>query len=203
MEVVLASRSPRRREILQSIGLRFTAVDPETDFAPDYAQPVDREEAIGYACDAARAKGESYAGTHPAAVVISADTIVYAERRIYGKPASLDKARATLRELYERTHTVITGLALHNRGECRCKAECTEVTFGSLTPQEEDIYMGRAEIMDKAGSYAIQGVGGVLVRGIRGDYFNVVGMPLNLLDRLLKEAKLPGLLDLVNQDGDH
>ncbi len=197
MEVFLASRSPRRREILRGIGLQFKAVAPETDFAPNYSQPVSKDRAVRFACDAARGKGESCARTRPETVVISADTIVYAGGRIYGKPTSLDDARTTLRELYERTHTVITGLAVHYRGECRCEAECTEVTFGSLTPQEEDIYMEKARILDKAGSYAIQGVGGVLVRSIRGDYFNVVGMPLNLLDRLLKEAKLPGLLFLV------
>lgn len=197
MKVVLASRSPRRREVLQSIGLNFKAVDPETDFAPDYSKPVDKEGAVRYACDAARNKGKRCARAHPQAVVISADTIVYADGRIYGKPSSLDDARATLRRLYDHTHLVVTGLAVHYHGECRCDAECTEVTFGDLTPAEEDVYMDKARVMDKAGSYAIQGVGGVLVRRISGDYFNVVGMPLNLLDRLLKECGLPGLLGAI------
>lgn len=197
MEVVLASRSPRRREVLRSIGLSFEAIDPETDLTPDYSQPVDRDTAVRFACDAARSKGETHARMHPEVVVISADTIVYADGRIYGKPSSLDDARATLRKLYGCTHLVITGLAVHCRGECRCDAECTEVTFDSLSPAEEDIYIEKAQIMDKAGSYAIQGVGGVLVRRISGDYFNVVGMPLNLLDRLLKECGLPGLLGAI------
>ena len=197
MEVVLASRSPRRREVLRSIGLNFRAIDPETDFAPGYSQPVDRDGAVRFACDAARSKGEGYARLHTEVVVISADTIVHADGRIYGKPASLDDARATLRKFYDCTHLVVTGLAVHYRSECRCDAECTEVTFGSLTPAEEDIYIGKAQVMDKAGSYAIQGVGGVLVQGISGDYFNVVGMPLNLLDRLFKECGLPGLLGAI------
>ncbi len=197
MEVVLASRSPRRREVLRGIGLNFKAIDPETDLAPDYSKPVDRDSAIRFACDAARSKGETHSRMHPEAVVISADTIVHADGRIYGKPASLDDARATLRRLYDRTHLVVTGLAVHCRGKCRCDAECTDVTFGSLSPAEEDIYIEKAQIMDKAGSYAIQGVGGVLVRRISGDFFNVVGMPLNLLDRLLKECGLPGLLGAI------
>jgi len=197
MEVVLASRSPRRREVLRSIGLNFKAVDPVADFAPDYAQPVDKEGAVRFACDAARSKGEDSARANPQALVISADTIVHAGGRVYGKPSSLDDARATLRRLYDRTHLVVTGLAVHYRGECHCDAECTEVTFGSLTPAEQDIYIEKAQVMDKAGSYAIQGVGGVLVRRISGDYFNVVGMPLNLLDRLLKEFGLPGLLGAI------
>ena len=197
MEVVLASRSPRRREVLQSIGLNFTAIDPQTDFAPDYSGAIDRDAAIRYACGAARSKGEDCARAHPEALVVSADTIVYADGRIYGKPASLDDARATLRTLYDRTHLVVTGLAVHYREECRCDAECTEVTFGSLMPAEEKVYIEKAQVMDKAGSYAIQGVGGVLVRRISGDYFNVVGMPLNLLDRLLKKCGLPGLLGIL------
>jgi septum formation protein len=197
MEVVLASRSPRRREVLRSIGLKFKAVDPQTDSAPDYSQSVDKEGAVRFACDAARSKGENYSRLHPEALVISADTIVYADGRIYGKPASLDDARATLRALYDRTHLVVTGLAVHYQGECYCDAECTDVTFGSLTQAEEDVYIEKARVMDKAGSYAIQGVGGVLVRKIYGDYFNVVGMPLNLLDRLLKECGLPGLLSAL------
>ncbi len=197
MEVVLASRSPRRREVLRDIGLSFKAIDPETDLTPNYSQPVDRDTAVRFACNAARSKGENYARMHPEAVVISADTIVHADGRIYGKPTSLDDARATLRKLYNCTHLVVTGLAVRCRDECRCDAECTEVTFGSLSPAEEDIYIRKAQIMDKAGSYAIQGVGGVLVRRISGDFFNVVGMPLNLLDRLLKECGLPGLLSAV------
>ena len=197
MEVVLASRSPRRREVLRSIGLNFTAADPETDFAPDYSKPVNKEGAVRFACDAARAKGESCARANPQALVISADTIVYADGRIYGKPASLDDARATLRSLYDRTHIVVTGLAVHYRGKCRVNAECTDVTFSSMTQAEEDVYIEKAHVMDKAGSYAIQGVGGVLVRRISGDYFNVVGMPLNLLDRLLKECGQPGLLGML------
>jgi len=194
MEVVLASRSPRRREVLRSIGLDFKAVDPEADFAPDYSQPFDKNSAVRFACDAARAKGEGCARANPRALVISADTVVHYDGRIYGKPASPEDARDTLRNLYNKTHLVVTGLAVHCRGECHCDAERTEVTFGSLTPAEEAAYIEKARVMDKAGSYAIQGVGGVLVKKISGDYFNVVGMPLNLLDRLLKECGLPGLL---------
>jgi len=199
MKLVLVSRSPRRREYLEAVGLKFGVVAPAIDPPPALEGRVTLAEAISFAVEAARTKGEKHAQKHPAQVVVSADTVVFADGHVYGKPSSLREARRMLRRLYSRTHLVITALALHHRGRCYTGTETTEVTFGSLTKEEEDIFIKRAEVMDKAGAYAIQGIGGVLVRRINGDFYNVVGIPLHLLDRLLKEASLPGLLHLAQQ----
>ncbi len=182
---------------MRAIGLDFEVIEPETDFAPGCSEAVDESSAVSFALDTARRKGDKYAQRYPQAIVISADTIVYADGRIYGKPSSREDARQALRSLYNRTHLVVTALALHYAGQCYCGYERTEVTFDGLSEEEEDIYVEKAEIMDKAGSYAIQGVGGVLVRKIDGDFYNVVGIPLNLLDRLFREAGLPGLLSII------
>lgn len=182
------------------MGLRFTAVDPGEDFAPAHADVLSEAEAAQFALDAARSKGADVARKHPDALVISADTIVFLGGRIYGKPKDEDDARAALRTLYGRKHVVITAVALFVGDERASGFERTEVTFGTLSEAEETAFIREAKVMDKAGSYAIQGVGGVLVTGICGDYFNVVGMPVNLLDRLMKQAGLPGILELAKRE---
>jgi septum formation protein len=197
MKFVLASRSPRRREYLEGIGLDFEVIEPGIDRTPDPVEDLTVVEAIRFAVDMARQKGEAYAKTHPNQMVISADTVVFADGHIYGKPADLREARKALRRLYNRTHIVVTALALHYKGECYTGTDTTEVTFDSLTKEEEDIFIKKAGIKDKAGSYAIQGVGGILVRKIHGDFYNVVGIPLNLLDPRLREAGFPGLLHVI------
>jgi septum formation protein len=197
VKIILASRSPRRRECLRDLGLHFTAVDPGEDYAPEHADVLTEAQAVQFALDAARHKGAEVAHKHRDALVISADTIVFLGKRIYGKPKDVDDARKALRALYGKTHIVITALALFVGDERASGCERTEVTFGMLSEAEETAFIKLAQVMDKAGSYAIQGVGGVLVTGICGDYFNVVGMPVNLLDRLIKEARLPGLLELA------
>ncbi len=154
-------------------------------------------QAARFALEAAQHKGAEVARKHADALVISADTIVFLGGRIYGKPKDADDARKALRALYGRAHVVITALALFVGDERASGYERTEVTFGELTETEETAFIELAKVMDKAGSYAIQGVGGVLATGICGDYFNVVGMPVNLLDRLLKQAGLPGILELA------
>ncbi len=198
MRIILASRSPRRRECLRDLGLHFTAVDPGEDYAPEHAEVLTEAQAAQFALDAALHKGAEVAHKHADALVISADTIVFFGGRIYGKPKGVDDARKALRALYGRTHVVITALALFIGDERASGYERTEVTFGTLSEAEETAFIELAQVMDKAGSYAIQGVGGVLVTGVCGDYFNVVGMPVNLLDRLMKQAGLPGILELAN-----
>lgn len=197
MKFVLASRSPRRREYLEAIGLDFKVIEPGVDRTPDPVEDMTVVDAIRFAVDMARKKGEPYAKGHPNEMVISADTVVFGDGHIYGKPPDLRAARKALRRLYNRTHLVITALALHYKGKCFTGTDTTEVTFDSLTKEEEDIFIKKAEIKDKAGSYAIQGVGAILVRRIHGDFYNVVGIPLNLLDHLLREAGLPGLLHVI------
>jgi len=180
--VVLASASPRRVALLRQVGLEFTVRDPGPDRAwPGAAEPRHGVRAV--ALDKAR----RIAATQPRAVVIGADTIVFARGTRMGKPDTRDQAAEMLRRLQGRTHEVWTGIAIVHRDESRTTAECTKVRFAKLTEAEITAYVATGEPMDKAGGYGIQGRGAMFVREIEGDYFNVVGLPLRRLREVLGE----------------
>jgi len=160
MPVVLASASPRRVALLRQAGLAFTVADP----GPDRAR-----------C------------TAPGSLIIGADTVVVARGVRLGKPRDAAAALAMLERLQGRTHEVWTGIALVHRGERRTASECTRVQFARLDPATLRRYVRSGEPLDKAGGYAIQGLGGQFVRRIEGDYTNVVGLPLARLRLLLAE----------------
>ena len=181
---VLASSSPRRRRLLQGIGLAF-----EVDVSD-----VDEEVDVGLTPEAlvqhlAQKKAAAVAARHPEALTLGADTVVVLEGDVLGKPADADEARAMLRRLGGATHRVFTGLALLHpaSGRCRTAYEETRVTFGPLTEREIERYVASGSPMDKAGGYGIQDDHGALfVARIDGDYYNVVGLPLHRLYRLLR-----------------
>lgn len=125
----------------------------------------------------------------PGAVVLGVDTVVVLDGAIYGKPVDASEARATLEQLSERTHDVVSGIAVVEGGETRTAAARTRVTFRELRPATLDWYLATGEWRERAGGYAIQGRGAALVAGIEGDYLNVVGLPVPALLRLL-----PGIL---------
>ena len=178
MPVVLASQSPRRRQLLSLIGIdhdvRPANID-ESYFAG--------EEPRAHALRLARGKAEAIAA--PGAVTIGSDTIVILDGELLGKPADTAEAATTLRRLSGRTHTVITAVAVHWRDHIVADAEEVAVTFRPLSDADIAAYIATGEPMDKAGAYGIQGYGATIVERVEGDYFAVMGLPLHRLTRLL------------------
>lgn len=185
-KVVLASGSPRRAGLLRNIGLDFLQQ------AGDVDENVKNRETPGDAAiRLATAKADRASGEQRESVlVIGADTIVVLDSDIIGKPADPQEARRILRALSGRQHLVITGLCIVDtaNGQHFSGLEQTRVTFRDLQDHEIEAYISSGECWDKAGAYGIQGRGSLLVESIDGCYFNVVGLPLNLLRKLLLEA---------------
>ena len=184
MQYILASASPRRYELLQNIVSDFTVL------------PSDAPEIIPADCPICQApeilalqKATAVAEKHPYALVIGADTGVFIDGKMLGKPSDRAHAKQMLKMLSGRTHQVITGCALCLNGKNISFSETTEVTFYNLSDAEIEEYIATGESDDKAGAYGIQQKGALLVREISGDYFNVVGLPIARLARTIKEFK--------------
>ncbi|MDB4908678.1 MAG: maf [Gemmatimonadetes bacterium] len=177
--VILASQSPRRRELLTLIGI-VHEVRP-ADIDESY---MVGETPLGHAERLARGKAEAVHASE--ALVIGSDTIVVVDGDVLGKPKTRDDARVMLRRLSGRSHVVITAVAVAYHGELRSAVEQVDVTFRELTDDEIDAYIETGEPMDKAGSYGIQGYGATIVERVNGDYFAVMGLPLNRLVRLIE-----------------
>lgn len=182
--IILASQSPRRRQLLAEAGVSFTVVPSsirEEDFA--HGDPPD------YARDLAQAKALEVARRHPQSWVIGADSIVAMDGRILEKPPDRPAAREMLERLQGRTHRVFTGFSIIHEatGHGFSDVAMTEVRFKPLTDEEIDWYIHTPEPYDKAGGYAIQGLGAFMVLAIRGSYTNVVGLPVcEVLDHLCR-----------------
>ena len=184
MRIILASKSPRRRELLSKIYRDFEIIVSDADETlPVGISPSDCTEEIALRKGAAVA---SEVGTE--ALVISSDTIVEIDGVILGKPKSTDDARRMLTMLSGRVHNVHTAVAVHYRGRVFSGVDTTRVEFRELTPEEIDAYIATDEPMDKAGAYGIQARGGAFVRGYDGDFDTVVGLSLPLTKRLVEEA---------------
>ena len=184
LSILLASGSPRRRALLTDLGWCFEWTAPRVDESP---LPGEAPEAL---CERlARLKAEA-PEVGEGVLVLAADTIVVVDGRVLGKPADLVESRNMLARLQGRRHEVLTGVALRWSGRTVSAVERTAVRFRPLTPGEVAAYAATGEGMDKAGSYAIQGRGALLVSGIDGDYFNVVGLPLCRLGMLLESVGL-------------
>ncbi len=181
--LVLASGSPRRRELLAQVGIVPTAIEaPEIDETPCPRERPDR-----YAIRIAREKAETIASRHPGAFVLGADTVVACGRRILPKPADPDAARECLEILSGRRHRVLGGVALiAPDGTVRQRLVRTVVVFKRLAREEIEDYLACDEWRGKAGGYAIQGRAAALVRAINGSYSNVVGLPLFETVQLLR-----------------
>jgi septum formation protein len=173
--IILASSSPRRRELLLLTGLRF-----EVD-AGDYEERMDLDiPPHRLATLLAREKARTVACRYSDAIVIAADTFILHRGKLLGKPHTQEEARRMLMSLNGRTHSVITGFAIIDTGSGKkfSKAVETKVSFRRLTRDEIDSYVRTKEPLDKAGAYAIQGLGSVFITKVEGDYFNVIGLPL-------------------------
>ena len=181
-KIILASASPRRKELLEKLDLDFSVCPADIDesLLPD-------EDAAMYPLRTAVQKAMAVAKTAEDALVIAADTVVAVDDDILGKPRDEAEAKAMLQRLSGREHIVITGIGVVDTvsGRTLSATEQTIVYFHPLRDEEIDAYIATGECMDKAGSYGIQGKGSLLVRKIDGDYFNVMGLPLSKLYRLL------------------
>ena len=182
MAVILASQSPRRRELLGRMGIDDFLVRPaqgEEVFEPGLS-PAELVEHLSH-----QKAAEVAAGASPEDLVIAADTVVSIDGRVLGKPHSQEEAFSMLSTLSGREHTVYTGVTVCQGGVSITEHEATDVRFRPLTPEEIRSYIATGEPMDKAGAYGIQEYGSLLVEGIQGDYFNVVGLPICRLGRIL------------------
>jgi septum formation protein len=182
MNLVLASQSPRRKELLSILGLPFTIIPASIEEIPFAG-----ESAEVFVARAAREKGVEVASRVSRSIILSADTVVTIDGEILGKPAGKDDAIRMLRKLSGRDHWVYTAVTVvnQNRQETLVGMERTRVWFKSLTDKEIHDYLGRENVFDKAGAYAIQGYAGVYIPKIEGNYFNVMGLPLPLVHELL------------------
>lgn len=187
-EFVLASASPRRKELLEKMGLQFSIVVSEAD-----ESTVSRDIPVNlYVQELALLKASATAKTllrNKKALIIAADTIVTLDGEILGKPDGKDGAKKMLSSLSGRTHEVYTGYCVMriSDGKTVCNSVKTEVKFKTLTEQKIRSYIESGEPMDKAGAYGIQGLGSMLIEKINGDYFNVVGLPVSALADTLEE----------------
>ena len=184
MSIVLASGSPRRKELLEMLGIEDMKIIPAKgeEIAPEGAGPAELVVAL------AAAKGREVAAQCAAEdVIIAADTIVWHEGQVFGKPHSREHAAEMLRSLSGKAHEVYTGVVVIKNGREISGAERSVVCFRELAEDEIERYIASGEPMDKAGAYGAQGKAALFVRGIDGDFFNVMGLPLCRLGAMLKE----------------
>lgn len=209
VRLVLASASPRRRELLSQIGLEFTVMpstkeeNAKTTEAGALVQELSRQKAVDIWEQLSGGQGQNpdadqeqiaeetqepnlNGKRQPELLVIGADTVVCCEGKILGKPHSREAAAEMLTALQGRSHEVYTGVTLYSQSETVTFFECTQVEFYPMTEVEISEYIDSKEPMDKAGAYGIQGLGARFVKGIRGDYNNVVGLPVGRLHQELK-----------------
>ena len=192
MKYILASASPRRKEILENLGLSFSV---RTSFADEESEIKDPEALTE---ELARRKGEAVkqllkkeGALDDNTVIISSDTVVYCDGEILGKPQDKADAERMIRMLSGKTHTVTSGVSLIDREKTVSASSTTEVIFDTLDEEFIESYVNSKEPYDKAGSYAIQGRAAPVISGINGCYFNVVGLPVNCLCKLAKENGIP------------
>ena len=182
MSLILASASPRRRELLSLITADFTVIPAKGEEAADKTLPPHL-----LVQELAKQKAEEVAAAHPTDTVIGADTLVFLGTEIMGKPTDAADAKRMLTLLSGNTHTVITAVSVAQNGKpVKTFAEETKVEFFSLAEEEITAYIATGEPMDKAGAYGIQDKGALLVKGITGDYYNVMGLPVGRLYREIK-----------------
>lgn len=186
MDIILASASPRRREILENLGVEFTVRVADTDENSDIRDPEE------LCCLLSRRKAEAAAQKLSAddisnTVIIGCDTVVALGDEIFGKPKTEEDARRMLRALSGNTHRVISGLTVINCGKILTDFDVTEVSFDKLSEAQISAYISREYVLDKAGAYAVQGLAACFIKKINGSYFNVVGLPVRLLYRLCPE----------------
>lgn len=184
-KLILASGSPRRSEILNAVGWEFEK----------HVADIDETEKLGenpadYVQRLAKEKAQAVALNYKTALVLGADTTVVIDEQIIGKPVDLDDARRMLRMLSGREHQVLTGVALVKGEVTKIGLQTTKVTFNKMNDDEIEYLIKNGEPLDKAGAYAVQAQAALFIEKIEGDYWNVVGLPINLVYRLVKEMEI-------------
>ncbi|HBI92471.1 MAG TPA: septum formation inhibitor Maf [Terrisporobacter glycolicus] len=184
MDIILASKSPRRREILENTKVRFSVKESQVDEIIK-ANESPKETVMRLAYE----KALDVANNNEESLVIGADTIVVINNQILGKPKNEEEAYDMIKLLSGKTHYVITGFALINLSLNKKVIDCevSQVTFKELSEECIKDYLNTKESLDKAGAYGIQGYGGLLVNNIQGDYFNIVGLPISKISDCLKD----------------
>ncbi|HLB36448.1 MAG TPA: Maf family protein [Gemmatimonadales bacterium] len=184
--IILASSSPRRRQLLEMLGVSHQVDPSDVPELPEPGEPAER-----FAVRLAREKALQVAARHPGVPVLGADTVVVLGQRVMGKPASPAEAAGMLTELGGRDHRVVTAVALARDHHVWDRCDVTRVWFRPLTSDMIEAYVATGEPLDKAGAYGVQGYGAVLVERIEGDFFSVMGLPVRLVIELLEAAGFP------------
>ncbi len=184
-QLILASKSPRRQELLEKCNIPFISIPADIDETLTPGIPL--TEAIK---ELSKRKASSILQQYPDAIVLGSDTIVTINDQVLGKPHSKQDAFAMLKQLQNQTHQVITGIAILSVKRVYTGVSVSNVTFAQMTDEEIMDYINTGEPMDKAGSYGIQGQGGCYVTKIQGDYYAIMGLPLNLVYEELKNINL-------------
>jgi septum formation protein len=182
--IVLASGSPRRAEIMKSVGWEFIKDVPDIDETELPGESPDI-----YVQRLAQEKAQAVATRHPGEIVLGADTTVVIDGQIIGKPVDMVDARRMIRMLSGHWHEVLTGVAVVRNGDSRVGLQRTRVKFAEMTPAEIDFLAEHGDPLDKAGAYAVQAQAALFIEGIEGDYWNVVGLPISLVYRLVKVVR--------------
>lgn len=191
LRLILASKSPRRAELFRQLGLNFEVLTVPVDEDVDIPDPAE------HVIHLSRIKAEAVAEKIRSGLVVGADTIVYHDGKILGKPADSDEAVRMLRKLSGQTHQVYTGFTLILNHDRVCTdSVCTDVTFRVLSDREIEAYVASKEPLDKAGAYGIQGRAGLFVQSIQGCYFNVVGFPISRFYERMEEMLNSGTIRL-------
>jgi len=183
-KLILASQSPRRAEILTSVGWPFEAIPADIDEIR-----FESEDALSYVLRLAQTKAETVAARVASGRVLGADTVVVVDQEILGQPCDDDDARRMLSLLSGKWHEVVTGVALVSKSQTSVAHQTTRVRFAELTSEEIEWYISTGEPKGKAGAYAIQGQGALFIQEIEGDYYNVVGLPVRLVYELVRKGK--------------
>ena len=183
-KIVLASGSPRRSEIMNSVGWPFTKDVPDID-----ESERDGESPEDYVRRLAREKAQAVAGSHPGEIVLAADTTVVIGGRIIGKPTDEAHAREMIEMLSGNWHEVLTGVAVARNGDAEVGMQRTRVKFVSMTDKEIEFLVSEGDPLDKAGAYAVQAQAALFIEAIEGDYWNVVGLPISLVYEMVKRVR--------------
>lgn len=181
MRLILASGSPRRKELLSLLDIPFEVIVSDFEESIDESKPLDKEiERLSYG------KAKTVFDKNEYAVVIGSDTIVTIDNKVLGKPKTDDKAREMLKEIQGREHTVITGVTIMSKDKVETFHTSSEVYFNSMSDEEIEDYVKTKEPLDKAGAYAIQGIGSKFINKIDGDYYSIMGLPVSELYTKIK-----------------
>ena len=183
VKIVLASNSPRRKELLKNLGMEFSVRPANVEEDADRSLPPEK-----YVAECARQKADCIAkAAREDELIIAADTMVFKDNMLLGKPKSEDDARNMLTMLRSSVHQVYTGVSLYYKGKTVSETEITKVYFRDISDSEIDAYIKSAEPYDKAGAYGIQSFGALFAERIDGDFSNVIGLPICRLSKMLKE----------------